>query len=345
MSLRILLIGGTQFVGRHIAQQALARGHALTLFNRGRTNAGLFAQAEQLRGDRAGDLSALGTRDWDAVIDTCGYTRKPVAAMCRALAGRVKRYVFISSVSVYKSFAAPNDESSPTGAIDDADTDTIDGETYGPLKALCEDEVRSAFGARALIIRPGLIAGPHDPTDRYTYWVARIARARDGDEVLAPESPAAPIQYIDARDLAGWILHCIEQQISGTFNAVCPPGLHTLGKLLAACQTSAGVACKLTWASPEFLQAHAVAPWTELPLWLPMHDADGAHFMRTRCDAAQAAGLQCRPLRDTVQATYDWLMQLPDDRRARLKAGLAPHRERALLHAWRESQTANGTRR
>jgi 2'-hydroxyisoflavone reductase len=343
---RLLIIGGTQFVGRHIAEQALARGHAVTLFNRGKTNAGLFPTAEQITGDRKDDLSALHGRHWDAVIDTCGYTRKPVAAMCQLLQNAAGHYTFISSVSAYAGFATPNDESSATGTLSDEYIEIVDGQTYGPLKAVCEREVRSVFGSRSLIIRPGLIVGPLDPTDRFTYWVARMARAQPGDVVLAPEPSNAAIQYIDVRDLAQWTLDCVERRLAGTFNAICPPDEHRFSDLLAASQHAAATQCKLQWVMPEFLLEHEVAAWTELPLWLPptakgapsdLGDMNG--FMRSSTRAAQAAGLVCRPLRETVQATHDWWVQLPAERKAQLKAGLSADKERAVLAAWHASRS------
>jgi 2'-hydroxyisoflavone reductase len=342
--MQILIIGGTQFVGRHVAERALARGHTLTLLNRGITNAGLFAGVEQLHGDRSEDLSVLAGHSWDCVIDTCGYTRKQVRNTCSVLAAQTQHYIFISSVSAYASFETANDETSPTGTIEDEDTEVIDGQTYGPLKAVCEREVRSAFGPkRSLIIRPGLIVGPHDHTDRFTYWVARAARS---GVMLAPAPRELLIQFIDARDLAVWVVHCAEQRTAGTFNAICPPCRNTLGELVDAACVVTGSTAQVSWVQADFLLKHEVAPWTELPLWIPGVPVSGngpvqgdmAGFMSNSTQAAQAAGLICRPLQDTVQSTYDWWQQQPPERRAQLKAGLSAEKEQAVLAAWQSAQ-------
>ncbi|MDE2047778.1 MAG: NAD-dependent epimerase/dehydratase family protein [Betaproteobacteria bacterium] len=339
MTRSILIIGGTQFVGRHIAQRALDRGHRVTLFTRGQTNAGLFAQTEHLRGDRKHDLTALGTREWDAVIDTCGYTPREVAFTAQALSQRTQRYLFVSSVSVYASFAQPNDESSATGVIDDPDTDVIDGRTYGPLKALCEREVHASFGDRALILRPGLVAGPWDATDRFTYWVVRMLR---GGPVAAPGAPDYVIQYIDAADLSAFAIDCIEHDMSGTFNVVTPPGRDTLGALLAAACRAANTSPDIVWLPASFLQQQGVQGWRDMPLWLspgPQPDlGDTRALMHTSAGRAQAHGLRCRPIEDTVQSILQWWLAQPEPRRAQLKAGLSAEREHALLAAWRSAQ-------
>jgi len=331
--MKILVIGGTRFVGRHFTAAALARGHALTLFNRGRSAAAALSGVVQIRGDRKADLSALSGGEWDAVLDTCGYLPAEVARMAETLRGRVGRYVFVSSVSVYKDFATPNPEGSAVGTIDDTGTDVVDGRTYGPLKALCERAVHQRFdAARTLIVRPGLIVGPHDPTQRFTYWPARIARAADDEPVLVPGSAAEPTQFIDARDLADFILGAIESGRSGTFNIASPPGQWTLGRLFDTCASVAGCRPRWIWADAPTVEDLGLKPWTDLPVWVPA-EGDEAAFACTDVGAALAAGLRTRPLADTVADTLAWYRALPADAQAFTKAGLPPEREAQALAA------------
>ena len=228
--MKILIIGGTRFLGRHLVNSARARRHEVTLFNRGKTNPNLFWQVEKIQGDREKDLDQLTGRNWDAVIDTCGYFPRIVRMSAEALKGKVENYVFISSISVYSAFSKIGiNESDPVGKIEDETMEEITGESYGPLKALCEKAVQEVFGMDSLVIRPGLIVGPHDPTDRFTYWPVRVAR---GGSILAPEKPDLPIQIIDARDLADFIIKLIEQNVSGVFNATGPDHALTLGSML-----------------------------------------------------------------------------------------------------------------
>lgn len=332
--MKLLVIGGGRFVGAHLVDAALARGHELTLFNRGRASAPPPG-ARALTGDRRADLSALtgsGER-WDAVVDTCGYLPREVAAMADALRGRVRHYCFVSSVSVYASFAAPNREDAPVGTIDDPDTEVVDGRTYGPLKALCEAALRARWpAADTLVVRPGLVVGPRDPTQRFTWWPARIARAAAGEPVLVPGEADDPVQCIDARDLAAFMLDAVEAGLAGTFNAVAPPGVWTMVELLSTCAEVAGT-------QPQFRRAEAAAverlglrPWVDLPVWLPPQ-GEYQHFMRTPVDAALAAGLRCRPLAQTVADTLAWHRALPEAERAFTLAGLDPAREAAALAA------------
>jgi 2'-hydroxyisoflavone reductase len=333
--MNLLIIGGTRFVGRHLVDAALQRGDQVTLFNRGQSAADpLPAAVQWRRGDRQQDLAALADGHWDAVIDTCGYRPAEVLRMADALEGRIDCYAFISSVSVYADTLQANDERSPLGVIDDVDTDVIDGRTYGPLKALCEQTLTQRLGAhRCLHIRPGLVVGPHDPTQRFTWWPARLARAAvDGRPVLAPGAPSRPLQFIDARDLADFVLQALDQGCRGAFNVVSPPGFTTMGGLLTACAQAAGVTPTLRWMADEDLLRAQVAPWADLPLWLP---ADGEHaaFMAVRSDPAHAAGLSHRPLDTTVADTLAWWQALPTERQAFTLAGLDPGREAALLAA------------
>lgn len=330
--MKILVIGGSRFVGWHAAQAALARGHQVTLFNRGLTDAPPSGAA-QIVGDRKGDLAALRGGSWDAVMDTCGYLPAEVGTMADALSGAVERYLFVSSVSAYASFAGVNDESSALGRIDDPDTDVIDSRTYGPLKALCEQALLQRYGTdRSLILRPGLVVGPRDPTQRFTYWPARMARAKDGEPVLAPGSPTDVVQFIDARDLAAFMLDLLETGRHGTFNVVAPPGMWTMGEVLAACATAARSQPRLVWADAVQVERLGLKPWVDLPLWLPAK-GEYPHFMRTDTQAAQAVGLHVRALDQTVADTLAWTLALPAERQAFTLAGLSPEREAVALQA------------
>lgn len=325
--MNVLVLGGTRFLGRHIVARLLADGHGVTVFNRGRTNPDLFPGADVRRGDRDGGLDALGDGRWDAVVDTCGYVPRVVAASAAALRGRVDRYVFVSSISVYADPpgdpADGPDEAAPVATLADPTTEVVDGATYGALKARCEDEVRARFGDAALVIRPGIIVGPHDPTDRFTYWPARVDR---GGPFVAPEGPAATFQAIDVRDLADWTVAATATGLGGTYNAVGPAAGATFGALFDACAAAAGRPAEPVWVAPDRLAALGVAPWSDLPLWLP---PDGRWLMRTRIDRALRHGLTFRPLAATVADTLAW--HRSRDASAPLAAGLAPQREAELL--------------
>ena len=329
----LLVLGGTVFLGRHVVEGALARGHTVTLFNRGRRNPDLFPEVEKLRGDRAGDLTSLAGRRWDAVIDTSGYVPRHVRASAALLADQVEHYTFISSISVYADTAtAGMDESAPLGRLEDETVEEVNGETYGPLKALCEQATETALPRRALSVRAGLIVGPHDPSGRFTYWPARLAR---GGETLAPGRSDDPVQVIDGRDLAGWLLDMAERRQAGVYNATSPAGALTMGDVLAACQREAASGATLTWVEDAFLVEREVGPWLELPLWIPQ-SAETAGFYRVDCRRAEAAGLRCRPIADTVRDTLTWLASLPAQSAPAQPAGvgLTPEREAELLAAW-----------
>lgn len=327
----LLIIGGTQFVGRHFVELALARGHTLTLFNRGKTAQVPVPGVTHLRGDRKADLSALASGHWDAVLDTCGYLPGDVARMADVLRGRVGRYVFVSSISVYADFTTPNPEGSPVGKIDDPETTVVDGRSYGPLKASCEVALQQRFEpAKVLMVRPGLIVGPHDPTQRFTYWPARIARAADEEPVLVPGCAAEPTQFIDVRDLCGFVLDGIERGRAGCFNVVSPPGQWTLGELFNTCAQVAGCRPRWVWADTRAVERLGLAPWSDLPVWAPA-EGDELAFARTDVTAALAAGLCIRPLRQTVADTLAWYRVLPPAEQVFTKAGLSPEREAAAL--------------
>ncbi len=333
--MNILILGGTVFLGRALVGAAMDRGHKLTLFNRGTSNPGLFPEVEQLIGDRQSDLSALNARRWDAVIDTCGYFPRVVRASAELLAGAVDHYTFISTESVYADVSQIGvDESAPVGTLADESVEEITGETYGPLKALCEQAVLSAMPGRALIIRPGLIVGPYDKSDRFTYWPWRIAQ---GGEVLAPGRPQRGIQFVDVRDLAEWIIRLVETRQTGIFNADGLPDAINMVTLLDACQVAGGGNARLTWVSEDFLLAEQVGMWIEMPLWIPESDPSGAGFFAISVKKALDSGLTYRPLAETVADTLAWAQTRPVDHAWR--AGLKPEREAELLAKWRNTRS------
>jgi len=327
---KILVIGGGQFVGRHLVEAALDRGHDLTLFNRGRSGP-VPAGAAHIVGDRQGDLTALAGHAWDAVVDVCGYLPREVACMADALRGRVGRYLFVSSVSVYADFRHANDEGSALATIEDVHTEVVDGRTYGPLKALCEAAVVQRIGPeRTLLVRPGLVVGPHEQTRRFAYWPARIARAADGEPVLVPGTPEDATQFIDARDLAAFMVDALEQCLRGTFNVVSPPASLTLGEVVRTCAEVAGTRPCWVHVDPRRVESLGLREWTDLPLWMsPLGDHSAIAQVSDR--AAVAAGLAVRPLRQTVADTLAWLRNLPAEERALVKAGLTAEREAEAL--------------
>jgi 2'-hydroxyisoflavone reductase len=334
--MKLLILGGTIFLGRHLVEAALARGHEVTLFNRGQHNTDLFEQGqgtvEKLRGDRNGQLDALRGRSWDAVIDTCGYLPRIVRMSAELLAEGVQQYVFISSISAYADFSQPGiDEGSPVGRLADPTIEEITGESYGPLKVLCEEAAEAAMPGRVLTIRPGLIVGPHDPTDRFTYWPVRIER---GGAILAPGNPQQEVQVIDVRDLAVWTIEMVEQKQMGIFNATGPATPLTIETLLDQCQMVTKNNGHFTWVSEAFLIAQAVGAFVELPLWVPAAEAG---IEQVNCQKAIATGLAFRPLTDTIRDTLAWHHTRPTD--YTLRAGLAPVRETELLEQW---HTPNG---
>jgi 2'-hydroxyisoflavone reductase len=329
--MRILIIGGTKFLGRHLVDSALARGHEVTLFNRGKTNPDLFPQVETIHGDREHDIEKLSGREWDTMIDVAGYLPRIVRLSATGLEKSVKRYVFISSLSVYADFRKIGiDESYPLGKIEGESVEEITGETYGPLKALCERAVQNVYGERALIIRPGLIVGPHDPTDRFTYWPVRMAR---GGEVLAPQKPEATTQVIDVRDLSDFIIKLIEENASGIYNATGPDYGLTIGKLLEVSKQVSGSDANFKWASVEFLNQNKVEAWSDMPAWIP-DDEEGVGFSRIDISKAINAGLKFRPLEETIRDTLEWAQTRPSD--YVWKAGLTAEREAEVLAALKE---------
>ncbi|HEX2915656.1 MAG TPA: SDR family oxidoreductase [Chloroflexia bacterium] len=339
--MKILVIGGTRFLGRHLAEIILARGHELTLFNRGQSNKDLFPEAEKLTGNRDGDLKALEGRRWDAVIDTCGYVPRIVKQSAGLLASATDHYTFVSTLSVYSDVSQEDiDENSPVGKLEDETTEEITGEAYGPLKVLCEKVVEEALPGRALIVRPGLIVGPFDPTDRFTYWPYRVDQ---GGAVLAPGNPARTIQFIDVRDLAGWIVKMVEDGRTGVYNANGPDYNLSMGELLDSCQKVSGSDARFEWLPESFLLENRVEPWMELPLWIPESDPAMRGFFKISSAKAIAEGLTFLPLDVTVRDTLAWNKTRPDG--FGWRAGMKPEREQELLKKYQatlENSTAKG---
>ncbi len=328
--LKVLFMGGTGFLGPHTVRALLERGHEVTLFNRGRTNTHLFPELEKLQGDRSKDLSALaGDRSWDFVVDTSGYYPRVVDMLADAVKERVGAYVFISTMSVYPDWMGANTEESALAVLDDPTTEEVTGETYGGLKALCEAAAERHWPGRTLNIRPGLIVGPGDPTDRLTWWPVRIHR---GGEVIAPGHPDMPVRFIDARDLAAWTVHCMEQEVFGPFNAIGPAGGLTMAELLYGTKVVLGAACSFTWVDNEFLTEQKVAPWMgpdSLPIWVPMEPP----FESSSWDKAAAAGLVHRPTGDTLRDTLAWALEERGADRP-WRTGITAEREEQLLRDW-----------
>lgn len=338
---RLLVMGGTRFLGPEIVEAAKAGGWTITLFNRGKSNPHLFPELEKLHGDRnkPEELSALKDRTFDAVVDTSGYYPKQVRSVAAVLGGRVGQYVFVSSISVYADTSKPGlDESGAVGRLPDSKPEVVDKidkiseGNYGPLKALCEEAAEAAWPGKTTNVRPGLIVGPNDGTDRFTYWPVRIDR---GGEVLAPGTPDDPVQFIDVRDLGTWIVRAIDAKHVGVFNATGPAAKLGIGGLLAACQKATTAKSTLTWVSREFLDEKKVEAWSDMPVWLPpVGETAGANSVSAA--KAIAKGLTYRPLADTCRDTLAWWKKQPEERRAKLRAGISAEREAEVLKAWRE---------
>lgn len=342
--MKLLILGGTRFVGLHLVTAALARNHEVTLFNRGKHPSAALTGVETIHGDRNNDLAKLQGRRWDAVIDTCGYLPRTVRASAEILSDSVDAYIFISSLSVYADVSVIGlDETAPLAGLTSEQLEKasrIDssgqasavtyGEMYGGLKALCEQAAEEVLPNRALIIRPGLIIGPYDYTDRFTYWVVRVAR---GGEVLAPGRPDRSLQFIDARDLAEWTVRMIEQKGRGVYNASGLPDRLTMERVLEECQAMSASKASLTWVSDNFLTQENVVAWSEMPLWLPEEGAPQLKgFMFVNCQKAVNSGLSFRPLSETIKDTLNW--HETNCRGEELKAGIAPDKEQRLLRKW-----------
>ena len=339
--LRILILGGTGFTGPYQVRYALGRGHKVTTFNRGKTHPGeLPNDIEQLVGDRNGQLDALKNRQWDVVIDNPTTLPKWVRDAAQILKGNVERYVFISTISVYGEVKTGPDEDAPTEKYDGADPykETLEAmraggyKTYGPLKALSEKEAEKWFPEKTLIIRPGLIVGPRDQTDRFTYWPVRIDRS---GEVLAPGSPDDPVQFIDARDLAEWTIRMVENRETGIYNATGPAKPLGIGGMLDEIKAALKSNATFTWVPEDFLTKQKVEAWSDMPVWTGKESG----VARAKIDRALNKGLTFRPLGETSRDTLAWFKSLPQDRQSHPKAGLSPEREAEVLAAWKKQNT------
>jgi 2'-hydroxyisoflavone reductase len=344
--LKILVLGGTGLIGPPMVEYALARGHELTLFNRGKTNANLFPDLEKLVGDRNDDLSAIEAevgkgRKWDVVIDNTASIPRWVEESAGLLKDSAGLYLYTSSISAYGSISAPGtDEDTPVATMDPAEvplvktTKDITGANYGPLKALCEDAARAAFPDRAIVVRPGLIVGPGDYSDRFTYWPVRIHR---GGEVMAPGSPDDPVQFIDCRDLGEWYVRLVENGSVGTYNGTGPASPMSIAGMLHGIRATTPVEISFSWVPAEFLAEHEVQAWSQMTVWVPPDSEDGG-LAAVKIDRAKKAGLSFRPLADTTNATLEYWNSLPADRRAEPRAGCPAELEAKTLAAWHEKQ-------
>ena len=331
----LLILGGTGFIGPHLTQEALRLDWKVTHFNRGKHLPGGVPGVETLTGDRNGQLDALRGRKWDAVIDDTGYIPRYVKMSAQLLAPNVGYCLYISSISAYSSFAKPNDEGSPTGKLADPEEDKVTADTYGPMKALCEAYSAQAFKGRISVVRPGYIVGPLDPTDRFTYWPVRASR---GGEMLAPGTPRDPIQVIDVRDLAAWMMKLVAARTNGTFNAASAPGAFTMSDLIEASRNaSPDAGTTVTWVPEDFLAAQWKPEELDLPPWEPTN-GDYAGASLTATTLAARAGLRCRPLAETTRDTLAWFRTLGPERQGKLRAGLDPEKEVVTLRSWHQSR-------
>lgn len=334
-ALNVLILGGTGFIGPHMVREALRRGHSVTLFNRGRTNNELFPDLELLKGDRNGGLDVLAGRAWDVVIDNSGYVPRHVADSARLLANAASHYIYISTISVYDSFAKPINEDSPLATMEDESVEEVTNESYGPLKALCEQRAAQEFGEdRLTVLRPTYICGPGDRTDRYTYWPVRTMA---GGEMLWPGKASDNIQIIDVRDLADFTIDCAEQRINGIYNTVTPKGSFTMGQLLEDSLAVTAADTKDVWVDYDFVTEHGLEDSGELTIWSSPRSTY-AQLSMVDGSRAVAKGLNNRPTRETARDTITWWKTLPEDRTQNVRAGLASEKEAKLLADWATRQ-------
>jgi len=341
--MKILIIGGTKFLGRHLVTAAQTRNHEITLFNRGKHSSENFENVEQIHGDRNSDLGKLDGRSWNAVIDTCGYLPQTVKASVEALKNSVEQYVFISSISAYADFSNSNyDETEPVATLTEEQkgkankidpkgeiTAVVLEDMYGALKVLCEQEAEKALPGKTLIVRSGLIVGSFDSTDRFTYWAMRTA---DGGEVFAPGTPNRFVQLIDVRDLAEWIIRMIECSESGIYNVTGKPFELTMEKMLEEIKQVSGSDASFTWVDEDFLKRENVEEWSEMPLYMAESNEEAQGFLSANVDKALAKNLEFRPLNETIEDTLAWRKTRTDY----MKAGISVEREKELLRKWHE---------
>jgi 2'-hydroxyisoflavone reductase len=340
--LKILVLGGTGLIGPPMVSYAVARGHEVTLFNRGKTNTELFPDLEKLQGDRNDDISSIATevskgRRWDVVIDNTASIPRWVEESAGLLKDHADLYLYTSSISAYADHSTPNaDETAPVGQISAEEVAKvktnrdITGDNYGPLKALCERAAQDAFPERCIVVRPGLIVGPGDYSDRFTYWPVRIHR---GGEVMAPGDPTDPVQFIDCRDLGEWYVRLVEDRPIGVYNGTGPASPMSIAEMLYGIRATTPVEISFTWVDADFLKAHEVEEWVHMPVWVPPV-GEYAGFSTSSIERAKKAGLTFRPLATTAADTVAYWESLPADRRAQPRAGLDPDTEEAVLAAW-----------
>lgn len=345
--LTLLVLGGTGLIGPPMVEYALARGHEVTLFTRGKTNTHLFPDVERLKGDRNDDISALEQavadgRRWDAVIDNTASLPRWVTESAGLLADAADIYLYTSSISAYADSSIPGaDETAAVGQISTEDeakvltTKDITGENYGPLKARCEEEARKAFPDKAIVVRPGLIVGPGDYSDRFSYWPVRINR---GGEVMAPGNPDDPVQFIDCRDLGEWYIRLVEAKALGTYNGTGPRSPMSIAGMLYGIRATVDNEISFTWVDADFLEEHEVQAWMHMTVWVPPV-GEYAGFSSSSIQRALDAGLTFRPLADTAEATMAYWNSLPDERRANPKAGLPADKEKEVLTTWHAKET------
>lgn len=328
--MRLLIVGGGVFLGRTLVAEARARGHEITLFNRGVSSTVVDPGVTLIKGDRNGDLSALDGRTWDAVIDTCGYFPRQVRSLLAALSGRIGHYTFVSTVSVYADLSHHGlTESDELGKLEDESTEVVTLLTYGPLKALCEAAAQQALPDTNLIVRPGIIVGPGDPTDRLAYWVGRIA---EGSEVLAVGKPEAPVQMIDVRDLAAWMIALVELKPTGIFNAIGPAEPLRMQQLFALCADALNPGARFVWVDDAFLAAQGMTEWIKLPFYIPAAETRFAGMFTKNGGKALAQGLKLRLLTQTAADTWQWIQRRPGG--SAMKTGLTREQERELINVW-----------
>jgi 2'-hydroxyisoflavone reductase len=330
--LRVLMLGGTGFIGPHTIAALRLAGHQITLFNNDKESAKKFPQMESLFGDRDGKIEALSGRDWDVVIDNSGYVTRHVKLTADALKDRVGHYIFISSISAYRDLTPPGiDEDYPLATLADPTVEKVTNDTYGGLKAACENVVREVYGSRYTVIRPTYIVGPGDPTDRFTYWPARAAQ---GGEMLAPGTSHDPVQFIDVRDLADFIAACAQHRHAGNYNVCNAPLSVRMGQLLDSSRKISRARTKVVWVDEKFIEEQKFEG-NEIPIWSP---TEGEYAGAALVDPARAVakGLKFRPLNVTVRDTLAWNATRPAERREKLRAGLSMDQERALLQKWRQ---------
>ena len=337
--MKVLFMGGTGFIGPHMVRALVTAGHDVTLFNRGKSNPHLFSELAKIKGDRlTDDIKQVSGHEWDLIVDSSCYIPRAVDMLMDAVdTDKVKQYVFISTISVYATFSqAGITEQSPLAQMDEDPESEDVSKWYGALKVRCEEQAEKAMPGRVTKVRCGLIIGPGDKSDRFTYWPVMAAQS---DEMLAPGNGDDPMQTIDARDLADWVVHCIDQKLVGPFNSTNPAGLYTFGDVLKMCRDELNPDLKLTWVPTDFLKTQNLEESGGLPLWVG-DDADYAGVWKVNAGLAASKGLKARPLSECIKDTWAWWSTLPKERTAKLKTGLSPERQAEILAAWHGAQSS-----